>query len=76
MFMWMSSNSSRKFAAGDLSLDPVQAVLDGRLVGRSDHAHGRQHGRVRARSGQVLAGQATIEADRHIDGLHQLGRLD
>jgi hypothetical protein len=72
MFMWMSSNSSRNGnSPAAIALDGVEAAQDHGAVFLADDALGDQHPGVGARAGQVLRRQAFVDADRHIDGLHQ-----
>ncbi len=64
-----------KGSGRQLRLDRGQALLDRGGVRRRDDPGGGQHGRVRARAGDVLRRQAPVEADRHIDRLHDRVRL-
>ncbi len=62
-----------EFAALDLALYLLQATLDGGEIGGGEDAGGREHARMRKRSGNVDGGQAAVGVDRCVKALHALG---
>ena len=64
-----------ELAALDLALDPVEPALDRRLILGLEHADRREHGGVSLGAGDVLGGEALVEADRRVDRAHDLGGL-
>ena len=69
---WRATELTINGLSLDLGLDPVQAVLDLRLVRGGDDAGGGEHGGVGARSGQVLPRHAPVKADGDLNGLHKV----